>query len=173
MIQSGTFAYVETHETHENTLSRSYLWSLSRTVKFLCGIDFLLLFFYIVSPGGLLSGSSKSYSIYDYITLVLFVLPICGYIGAHKYNRLLLCLYLLFNIWEIVINIYEVNLSFQNESFWISFMGILSIIINIWIIELVYKLIIMIKRCNMENMENMHNLRNNWRPDENTVWVLY
>ena len=81
MIQSGTFAYVEaheTHETHENTLSRNHLWSLSRTVKFLCGIDFLLLFFYIMSPSGLFTGPLSSYTIYDYITLVLFALPICG-----------------------------------------------------------------------------------------------
>ena len=170
MIQSGTFAYVETHETHENTISRSYLWSLSRTVKFLCGIDFLLLFFNLVSPGGLLSDSSKSYSIYDYFTLVLFALPICGYIGANKYNRFLLCLYILFNILQICINIYEISLTIQNGIFWISFIGMLSVIIDIWIIELVYKLIIMIKRF---NMENINNLRNNWRPDENTVWVLY
>ena len=167
MIQSGTFAYVE---THEETLPRNHLWSLSRTVQFLCGIDFMLLLFNLVNSDGLFSGPPSSYSISDYITLVLFALPICGYIGARKYNRPLLCLYILFNIVEIGINIYSLNLSFLNGNSWVTFMCIFGIVIDVWIIELVYKLIKMIKRF---NREEMHNFRNNWRPDANTVWVLY
>jgi hypothetical protein len=164
MIQSGTYSYVEAHE--DNSLQIK-AWSIARTVKTLSIIDIFFMLLYLFEPS-IINGNS--FSVSDILFIILFFLPFCGYFGASKYNKILLGIYVFFNVLEIGINVYQINQSNSNKPMLYIFLNITGIIINMWIIEIVVKLIKIIK---MLNIQQYNSIRNNWRPNENTVWVLY
>ena len=166
MMQGGTYAYTETVE--DNSL-QVRTWSLARTVKFISIIDIIFMGINLINFTSV--PQEEVFNGYEIILIFLVLLPVSGFIGAMKYNKILLGFYIFFNVLEILSNIYQASNAYKfNNGTSLILLNILATLIDLWIIELVIKLI---KNIRMLSNDQMNIISNNWQPNQNTVWVFY
>ena len=166
MMQNGTYAYAETVEDDSLQVRT---WSFARTVKFVSIVDIIFMGLNLISYD---SYNENTFEGYNVIMIFLVLLPVAGFIGAMRYNKILLGSYIFFNFLEILSNIYQISNAYKfKNSTSLILINILATLIDIWIIELVVKLIKHIKMLNNTQMNNINS--NNWQPNQNTVWVFY
>lgn len=165
-MQGGTYAYTETVE--DNSL-QVRTWSLARTVKFISIIDIIFMGINLINFTSV--PQEEVFNGYEIILIFLVLLPVSGFIGAMKYNKILLGFYIFFNVLEILSNIYQASNAYKfNNGTSLILLNILATLIDLWIIELVIKLI---KNIRMLSNDQMNIISNNWQPNQNTVWVFY
>ena len=166
-MQGGTYAYTETVE--DNSL-QVRTWSLARTVKFISIIDIIFMGINLINFTSV--PQEEVFNGYEIILIFLVLLPVSGFIGAMKYNKILLGFYIFFNVLEILSNIYQASNAYKfNNGTSLILLNILATLIDLWIIELVIKLIKNIRMLSNDQMNIITN--NNWQPNQNTVWVFY
>ena len=92
-MQGGTYAYTETVE--DNSL-QVRTWSLARTVKFISIIDIIFMGINLINFTSV--PQEEVFNGYEIILIFLVLLPVSGFIGAMKYNKILLGFYIFFNV---------------------------------------------------------------------------
>jgi len=76
------------------------------------------------------------YSFYQPYYLIQSLGPLCGYFGAKKFNTPLTYTYFAYLILSLIIKVTTLSFTFNNYDQYYIFFGILSIIIDLWILKI-------------------------------------
>lgn len=109
------------HTRPEPSPKMKLAFSYSRTIRIFALIE---AFFLIV------------YSFYQPYYLIQSLGPLCGYFGAKKFNKHLTYTYFAYLILYLILKVTTLSLTFNNYDQYYIFLGILSIIIDLWILKI-------------------------------------
>ena len=145
-------------ETNNYDIIKINVFNVRKTIE---NIIFLYLFIYSISfclifplPGNL----NKATQIINFLLIITF--NIIGYFGFSLYKIFLIKMYIFYLILELIFKFIYIIFFVKNELiFWLL---LISIILNIWIVELSYKF-----RRNyiLLRYEDILSLKNRWEPD--------
>ena len=76
------------------------------------------------------------YSFYQPYFLIQSLGPLCGYFGAKRFHKPLTYAYITYLILSLSLKVINLSLTFYNYDQYYIFLGILSIVIDIWILKI-------------------------------------